>query len=203
TRRRTHRGLFATDVDDVALVRNLITAADAEGAALVPLTAEPLIRSLAGLVSAAEHLHRHERTRADELARWVRPPGSPSPEGVHAEDFPPEPDHGLFPGRDYGQNRIRGMLDAPEAVTGTVALLTTPGDTRDAWLAAGQALERVLLAAAAEDVAAAFHTQPLEEPLLRAFIAERFCEDAHPQMILRLGRPRPHGARAAAPPRPR
>ncbi|MUL41536.1 hypothetical protein FZ103_10170 [Streptomonospora sp. PA3] len=202
-RRHTHRGLFTTDVDDVALVRDLIAAAATEGAALLPLTDEPLVRSLAGLVAAAEHLHRHERTRSDELARWVRPSGSPSPEGVHAEDFPADPDGALFAGRDYGQKRIRGLLDAPGAVTGTVALLTTAEDTRNAWLAAGQALERILLAATAEGVSAAFHTQPLEEPLLRSFIAERLCEDAHPQMILRLGRPTPHGARPADSPTPR
>ncbi|MBV2364155.1 Acg family FMN-binding oxidoreductase [Streptomonospora nanhaiensis] len=189
TRRRTHRGLFASDVDDVRLVRALLRAAADEGAELRPLTDEPLIRSLAGLVSAAEHLQRHDRERSLELARWVRPPGDRAPEGVHAEDFPDTSDaDSLFPGRDYGQGRVRGMLAVRGMATGTVALLTTATDTRAAWLAAGQALQRVLLTAAAAGVAAAFHTQPLEEPSLRAFLAERFCEGAHPQMVMRLGR---------------
>ncbi len=201
-RRRTHRGPFSADIDDVMLARDLTAAAAAEGATLQPLTAEPLIRALSGLVTAAEHLHRHERVRTAELARWVRSAGSRRAEGVHAGDFPPDPDSGLFPGRDYGQQRIRGMLDVQGTVTGTVALLTTPGDTRGSWIAAGQALERVLLAAAAEGVAAAFHTQPLEEEALRSFIAERICGGAYPQMILRLGRPRPRGARPVAPSRP-
>ncbi|MDT0304919.1 Acg family FMN-binding oxidoreductase [Streptomonospora wellingtoniae] len=205
TRRRTHRGLFAADIDDVALVRKLGAAAAAEGAALLPLLSEPLVRSLAGLVAAAEHLHRYERPRADELAGWVRPVGSPASDGVRAEDFPgdADADGALFPGRDYGQGRIRGMLDSPGAVTGTVALLTTAEDTRNAWMAAGQALERVLLAAAVEEVSAAFHTQPLEEPALRAFMAERYCEGAHPQMVLRLGRTLPHGSVRTDPAPPR
>ncbi|GAA3766383.1 Acg family FMN-binding oxidoreductase [Salinactinospora qingdaonensis] len=189
-KRRTHRGPFTADVDDVRLVRALSTAAATEGAALRLITDKGLVQSLAGLVAAAEHVQRHERSHAEELARWVRSPGSRRPDGIHAEDFPPEErvTDAEFPERDYGQNRIPGMLDVHGEVTGTIALLTTVADTRSSHLAAGQALQRLLLTATAEGVSAAFHTQPLEEPLLRAFITERLCEGAHAQMILRLGR---------------
>ncbi|GAA1773932.1 Acg family FMN-binding oxidoreductase [Streptomonospora arabica] len=200
-RRRTHRGLFAADIDDLALVRRLGTAAAAEGATLQPLTTEPLIRCLAGLVSAAEHLHRHEHSHPHQPANRLRT--APSPDSA-AHDFPTDPDgdgsDALFPRRDHGHSRIPGMPDSPGAVTGTLALLTTTEDTRAAWLAAGQALQRVLLAAAAEGVSAAFHTQPLEEPALRAFTTTRLCDGAHPQMILRLGRTLPHTATPTDPP---
>ncbi|WP_017623501.1 Acg family FMN-binding oxidoreductase [Nocardiopsis chromatogenes] len=195
--RRTHRGPFPADVDDVRTVRALVSAAAAEGAVLRPLGDERLMRSLAGLVAAAEFLHRCERDTGEELARWVRAPGAADPDGVHAEDFPP-PDRvadTLFPDRDYGRGRVRGLLDPHGDVAGTAALLTTSGDGRGDHLAAGRALQRVLLTAAAGGVSSAFHTQPLEEPHLRAFIGERLCDGAHPQMILRLGRgldARPH-----------
>ncbi|WP_046468528.1 Acg family FMN-binding oxidoreductase [Allosalinactinospora lopnorensis] len=192
-RRRTHRGPFLADVDDVRLVRALSAAATAEEATLHLITDDSLVRSLGGLVAGAEFLHRHERGHAEELARWVRTPDSRLLTGVRAEDFPPteQTDSGMFPGRDYGGNRIRGLLDVHGEVSGTVAILSTPADTRSSHLSAGQALQRMLLTATAGGVSAAFHTQPLEEPLLRAFITERIC-GAHPQMIMRLGRAHPH-----------
>jgi hypothetical protein len=68
-----------------------------------------------------------------------------------------------------------------------VALLMMDGDLPADWLAAGMALQRVLLCAAEANVSAAFHTQPLELPELRDFIRTRFCGGAHPQMLMRLG----------------
>jgi hypothetical protein len=68
-----------------------------------------------------------------------------------------------------------------------VAVLLTEADERDDWLCAGQALQRILLCAAEYDVSAAFHSQALEVPELREFIRTRFCDGAHPQMIMRLG----------------
>ncbi|WP_017594140.1 Acg family FMN-binding oxidoreductase [Nocardiopsis potens] len=192
-RRRTHRGAFHSDVGDVRLVRALSAAASAEGAVLHLLTDGSAVSSLAGLITAAEHLQRGERSRSEELARWVRPAGGPPGEGVRAEDFPPSEESAgtPFPGRDYGHGGVRGLLAAPGRATGTVAVLTTAEDGRPAHLAAGQALQRVLLTAAAGGVSAAFHTQPLEEPLLRAFLGDRLCRGAYPQMVLRLGRVRP------------
>jgi len=63
-----------------------------------------------------------------------------------------------------------------------VALLTTPGDTRQEWIATGQAPRSVLLRASAYGVSAAFHTQALELYHLREFLRQE-C----PQMITRLG----------------
>lgn len=201
--RRTHRGPFLTDIDDVAAVRALIAAAAGEGARLEPVTGPGRIRALAGLVSAAELLQREDDQRCAELASWVRGPSDLRPDGVNAADFPADGGAGAaaagFPGRDYGASGRTGILPVRGDATGTVALLSTPGDDRADWLAAGHALQRVLLTAAAEGIAAAFHTQPLEEPHLRRFIAEGFCDGAHPQMLLRLGRLLPYGTQPAAP----
>ncbi|GLU49535.1 Acg family FMN-binding oxidoreductase [Nocardiopsis ansamitocini] len=191
--RRTHRGPFLSDIGNEQLARVLVAAASAEEATLRLVTDDSLVHSLAGLVAAAEHIHRRERAHTDELARWVHAPKSGRPGGMRAADFPPERRvaGALFPDRDYGHGRISGSREVHGAVRGTVALLTTVSDTRVSHLAAGQALERVLLTATAAGVASAFHTQPLEEPLLRAFVTERLCGGAHPQMLMRLGRAGP------------
>jgi hypothetical protein len=68
-----------------------------------------------------------------------------------------------------------------------VCLLATSANESADWVAAGQALQRVLLRAAACGVAAALHSQPLEVPQLRDFIRVQLAARAHPQMIIRLG----------------
>jgi hypothetical protein len=73
----------------------------------------------------------------------------------------------------------------------------TRDDRRPGWLIAGQALQRLLLFAAARDVNAAFHTQPLELAATRQRIRAEFTGGLYPQMLLRLGR----SDQAAASPR--
>ncbi|MFC8348401.1 hypothetical protein [Streptomyces sp. NPDC057280] len=100
-------------------------------------------------------------------------------------------DGSLLAGRDY-TGLVLGCDGGHRrwtARTGTVAVLSTPHDTRPDWLRAGQALQRVLLYAAAHGVMAAFHTQPLELPYLRAELQARLIGDRSAQMILRLGYP--------------
>lgn len=70
---------------------------------------------------------------------------------------------------------------------GVVALLATSVDQPVDWICAGQALQRVLLAAGGHGIAAALYAQPLEIPELRAFIGIRLSDRAHPQMLLQLG----------------
>ena len=68
-----------------------------------------------------------------------------------------------------------------------MCLLATGANKPADWVTAGQALQRVLLRAAASGVAAALHSQPLELPQLRDFIRVQLAARAHPQMIIRLG----------------
>ena len=83
-----------------------------------------------------------------------------------------------------------------------MCLLATSANEPADWVAAGQALQRVLLRAAACGVAAALHSQPLELPQLRDFIRVQLAARAHPQLIIRLGVTRQPGAGAASIRRP-
>ena len=73
-------------------------------------------------------------------------------------------------------------LDAPLLVA-----LGTSGDTPRHWLEAGQALQLVLLVAAAHGVSASFLNQPLQVPALRARIRSQLGVSGYPQVILRMG----------------
>lgn len=193
--RRTHRGAFRPDPVPASLLSTLRQEAQREGATLHLATDVHTRGALAALTQAAEHVQRLNPAYVAEAARWAPAPRSPRQDGVHEGAYPKDParTEPHFPGRDYarGLGWGAGAPEDPtrEPITGTVAVLTTTGDTRADWLRAGQALQRVLLRAGLEeDISAAFHTQALEVPELREFIRTRFCAGDHPQMLLRLGR---------------
>jgi hypothetical protein len=84
-------------------------------------------------------------------------------------------------------------------VTGSPLLLciATGADDAAAWLAAGQALERVLLIAADEGITASYLNQPIEVASLRDTLRAALNLDGVPQLLLRIGRGRqmPHSPR--------
>jgi nitroreductase len=189
-RRRTHRGGFRPEGLPAGLLQALRTHAYDEGV-MLRIVADPRMRiALAALTEVAEQTHRQNPAYLAEMARWAPRPGSGRLDGVHDDAYPRDPEHTdpYFAERDFARGQGWGLLgDGQQDATGVVALLTTGTDERTHWLAAGQALQRVLLRAAEDGVSAAFHTQALEIPELREFIRARHCDNAHPQMIIRLG----------------
>ncbi|WP_242613943.1 Acg family FMN-binding oxidoreductase [Actinomadura roseirufa] len=193
-RRHSHRGGFRSDPGPEGLPGALRRAAEMEGARLVQAV-DPHVRgALAALTDAAEHVQRRTPAYATEIARWAPPPTTARRDGVQPAGYPnrtprTEPH---FPPRDFARGEGWGVESAGgggEAQAGIVLLIVTPEDDPEAWLHAGQALERVLLLAAEHGLAAAYHTQALQVPELRSFIQAHFCGNAHPQMLLRLGVP--------------
>ncbi|MFC7740934.1 hypothetical protein ACFQXA_07985 [Nocardiopsis composta] len=74
------------------------------------------MRSLSGLVTAAEHLHRVERPGTEEQDRWVRAQGDPRAEGVHAEDFPLRaPGRRCSPSGTTAASPVSGRRGAPRS----------------------------------------------------------------------------------------
>ncbi|GII03850.1 Acg family FMN-binding oxidoreductase [Planobispora takensis] len=190
-RRRTHRAGFTELPVPDRLIEALVTEAGAEGARLTPVRSPAAVRVVASLTAAAQDVQSQDRVFSLEVIRWARPPGSTRKDGVPAGAYPREPRRTSphFPQRDYAKGHSWGN-DADQFVstsTGAVALLTTEGDSRQDWIAAGQALQRVLLHASGRGVAAAFHTQALEMFHLREFLRQELCSGEYPQMIMRLG----------------
>ncbi|MEW9527594.1 nitroreductase family protein [Microbispora sp. NPDC049125] len=191
-RRRTHRSGFMDLPVPEPLIKALVAQASAEGAHLRPVQSEAAACILAAVTSAAQDVESKDRVFNLEMSRWSMPPGSSREDGVPARSYPgtprpTAPQH--FAQRDYARGQSWGSEDEQHhsTATGLVAVLTTPGDSRDDWLAAGQALQRVLLHASAYGVSAAFHTQALEIRELRDFLRQRLCSNEFPQMVMRLG----------------
>jgi hypothetical protein len=68
-----------------------------------------------------------------------------------------------------------------------LAILTTNADNPADWLAAGEALSRLLLTAQAAGVSASFLNQPVEVEAVRSQLRELVEGGGLPQLVLRLG----------------
>jgi nitroreductase len=191
--RRTHRDTFLPGELPTGLLAELRQEAAREGTMLRLAATDDERAALAAAVTAAEHAIHLEGARVQELTTWARPPGSARPDGVPSTAYPLRPAHSEpdFPGRDFPHGQGWGLAPSMMAPlhrsAGVVSVLVTSGDQPADWVAAGQALQRVLLAASARGVAAALHSQPLELPELREFVRIRLTGRAHPQMLLRFG----------------
>lgn len=200
TRRRTSRTAFdGRPVPDAVLLA-LGADARAEGAELTVASGAQR-QAVAALVGDGDHLQMADKRFRRELAMWLRPAHSRRPDGMRW--------HGSALAEllsvatplvvrtfDVGD----GQAARDEKLTSgspVLAVLSTTDDDQPAWLAAGQALARFLLRAAANDVQVGYLNQPVEVESLRPRLADALAVRGHPQLLVRLG----YGH--AAPPQPR
>lgn len=198
--RHTHRGPFQWSPLPRPLVGELREHARAEGTDLYTVQSHHARRHLAELVRTAEAMNREDPGRVAERVHWTRATRDRSQDGVPLDACAGDPDGTGLAGREFLTRATRTPSAASEVWppgTGLAVLLTTRNDTPQDWLRAGQALQRVLLHATVRWTAAAFHTQPLEIPWLRAQVRTTIARGEFPQMILRLG----HATRGRPTPR--
>ncbi|MDQ1603331.1 MAG: hypothetical protein QOE01_1176 [Actinomycetota bacterium] len=98
------------------------------------------------------------------------------------------------PAREAG---LRDLWDRPPD-TATVEILCTEQDEPSDWLAAGQALQQLLLIGTVNWVQARFFTMGLEDPTLRDEVRHAVCGDRYPQVVLELGQAAASSAEGAA-----
>jgi hypothetical protein len=196
--RHTHRGPFAAGPLPAGLLAGLQHDARAEGATLAFVDGGLPGQRLARIVAAAARSGDLDpRARAD-VRDWTREMNDPARDGVPARAFTggergeAGSAGGALAQRDFELGRGLGRLSAGGPVPSVTAVLTTAGDQRADWLRAGQALQRLLLHAAAGWVFASLHTQPLESATARALIRDELARDqapprGNPQMLLQFG----------------
>jgi hypothetical protein len=191
--RHTHRGSFAPGDVPARLLSTMVTDAAAEGCELQVITDPQVIARLGRLVCAAAAEQRSNRELMAELGGWVRPLASQARDGVPARARlanVPGSDvgatrSGRFAGRDFGLPGTEEQSGQPPSAT---AVLLTSGDGVTDWLRAGQALDRILLRAAARWVFAGLQSQPLESSRHRLAVRELTGGRGYPQMLLQFGR---------------
>jgi nitroreductase len=200
--RHTHRGPFDPGPLPAGLLAGLQHDALAEGATLAPVSPGLAYQQLADIAGAAGRRQNLDPVARAEARRWTRGAADPARDGVPAHAFPADTGHpsARLPQRDFDVGRGLGLLPADGPPPAVTAVLLTPGDRRAGWLAAGQALHRLLAHAASKWVFASLYTQPLEAAAIRALIRHRLALPGAPQMLLQLGLARTTRSTARRPP---
>jgi hypothetical protein len=188
-RRHTHRGAFDDLVLAPQIAGYLQRAAELEGAQLIFVADPGQRRRVLSLARAGERALAQDLDVQAELNDWTPTPGSRRSDGVPVTAYAAEPVVGadeLAP-RDFDRGRGVGLAESVVNSPGLVAVLVSDGDREDDWLAAGQALEHVLVRAAGHGVYAAMHSQATEVLNLRGELRRELCVPGYPQILLRFG----------------
>jgi nitroreductase len=184
-RRHSQRAPFVEAVVPPTHRNTLTSAAQRESAALTLVTDRAVAADVADLIQGANKALANTPGYLDELRSWTRTDdkatdgvprraGGPAPaphEQLTRRDFggAPAPDHRRYEGEPL------------------LAVLCSHGDSPRDQLIAGQALQRVLLAATAEGLVASMLSQPIEVPDAREKLRITIKSVMEPQMVLRIG----------------
>lgn len=204
-RRHTNRATFEDRPVPPSLLERLATDVAEEGARLAVLTDPDTKHRVGELVADGDRRQMADRHFRRELAAWLRPNTSAAPDGMrgHGFGFSNVLSHlGPLVMRTFDLGDSQAAKDE-EIAEGAPALgvLCTERDHPAAWLAAGQALARLLLRARASELWASYLNQPVEVAELRTQLASLVGACPQPQLLLRLGygpEPRPQPRRTHA-----
>ncbi|ACC70328.1 nitroreductase family protein [Paraburkholderia phymatum] len=193
TSRVTTRAPFVDKPVEPDLQSDLAAACDAEGALATCVEAETTRHAIAQLIAEADHAQFADARFRRELASWIHP---------HRRDDG-MPAYGAAVGRllDFAAPLVTTVVRVFDVGAGAPAThqrlvegsplfvgISTDRDDREAWLATGQALERMLLLAASRGLTASYLNQPIEVSTLRETLRSLLEVDAFPQLLLRMGR---------------
>jgi nitroreductase len=187
-RRYSNRQPFWPDSVPSETRIRLIEAARAEAGWLALLVGSTALSGFAEIAQSADRVLRRDRNYQGELFSWVQ--ADAAPDGVPVTAGAPLAEPGdLLPQRPYADRRRGPGRDfEPEPL---VAVLGTAGDMPADHLAAGQALQRVLLTVADAGLASSMFSQPIEVPAARDQLSRSLGRLGVPQMALRIGYGRP------------
>ncbi|MEW6305227.1 MAG: nitroreductase [Verrucomicrobiota bacterium] len=191
TKRHTNRQAFEDRPVPETLLGILQEAAEEEGAWLHVAKGPEEHVALADLISIAERKQWANKRFRLELAAWVHSNRANSRDGIpeYAQNVDDLLSYaGPLVVRTFDLGEGEAAKDAEIArYSPVLAVLGTDNDDPQSWLAAGQALEHVLLRARAENVWASFLNQPVEVTEMRPEVTAVLNRTGHAQLILRLG----------------
>jgi hypothetical protein len=172
-----------------ATIREFERDAEAEGARLQSLTDPDGKAALAARVGEAVREQAGDASVRQDVGGWLRTDDDPRLDGVRDERQHPQ---GLRAEARIPAAPLAAGIEGLAAESPALLILSTAADDRRSWLAAGQALERVLLRAAAHDLAASYLNQVTEVASIRIGLME-LTGGAYPQVVFRVGHPLPRG----------
>jgi len=193
--RRTYRKRFAARAVPLDVVGILATAAQREGAWLQVLAREAARKAAAALVAEGDALQWADPRWRRELAAWMHPRRRGDGLALPALALPLA--HAVV--RTFDMGHGVGAKDQQLAdESPLLVVIGTAGDRERDWLAAGQALQHVLLVACMQRLQASYLNQPVQVAALRPRLQQLLEHPGHAQLLLRIGYPT-----EALPPTPR
>ncbi len=202
SKRMTNRSAYFAESISPEVIAKLDDAARVEWAKLSTATATNDREAIATLVAAADLLQFADVRFRRELASWLHPAregdglAAFSGEMKKTLDFATPLAALVVRTFDVG-NGVAAKDKALAAGSPLLACISTTTDDAAAWLAAGQALQRVLLTATANGLDASYLNQPIEVEEFRSALAEMMRAEKFPQLLIRIGRglPQTHSPR--------
>jgi nitroreductase len=190
--RRTNRRRFAEESLPEELLDALVRASAAEGSELTVIRDSGQRELVAELSRQADEIESNDPAYQAEIRAWTTDDPRRA-DGVQAMSVP-RVDAGPtdeVPLRDFDQHGM-GWLPAGTHSDRNQCLLVLGGaDDPHGWLAAGQALERVLLEITRAGYAASPLAQAVEVASVRAQLRSRLGLDMWPHLLLRVGHAAP------------
>lgn len=192
-RRVTTREAFHAEAVAPEIQHRLLGAAEAEGVQAVSIDDLHRREEIAQLIADADRIQFHDPRFRRELASWIHP--------RRMDDGMPAYGPGVSKLLDIAvplvASAIRtfdlgaGIAAAHESLVQASPILFCIGtgiDDPPSWLAAGQALERVLLTGVGSGLTASYLNQPIETEQLRDSLRRAAGMTTQPQLLLRIGR---------------
>ena len=203
--RHSQREPFAGRAVEHDVLAQLRGVAESRGAWLALLENREDQITLAVLLSLADEAETADSEYRAELQRWLRT--DPAFDGIAAGVLPEvrgADRHTEVPVRDFaaGEDSVDGAAGVTPAATPpderpALLILGTDADTAEEWVAAGEALSRLLLTATTLDLRASMLGQVIDYPGTRQQLRTQLRLIGEPQMVIRIG----YGPPAPASPR--
>ncbi len=192
-KRMTNRSAYFADPVAPEVIAELAEAARAEWAKLSVATELGDREAIATLVAAADLAQFDDVRFRRELASWLHPARSSNGLAAFSSEMKKTLDFAtplaalVVRTFDVG-NGVAAKDKALATGSPLLACISTTTDDVAAWLAAGQALQRVLLTATAHGLTASYLNQPIEVEKFRNALAEMMHTERFPQLLIRIGR---------------
>jgi nitroreductase len=201
--RHSQREPFVDRAVDHAVLAQLRAVAESQSAWLALLERREDQITLAVLLSHADESEALDPEYREELQHWFRM--DPALDGIPVSALPAmrgAERHSEVAVRDFAAGSSVAADTADEDATPpdehpALLILGTDADVPEQWVAAGEALSRVLLTATTLDLRASMLGQVIDLPITRGQLRSQLQLIGEPQMVLRVG----YGPPAPASPR--
>jgi hypothetical protein len=189
--RHTNRMPFADDTIDGLRLQKLKSVVSEEKINLYIVESEQPREEVIKIIEQADKIQAANKSFCRELAQWVHPNRTNSKDGIPGYAF------GMGDLISFGSPFFIGNLNWGDIQAGrdrnlvkgspVLAIIESKNNKPIDWLRTGMALEKLLLKASSEGIAASYLNQPIEVPDLRDKLKELLGLKGYPHLIIRMG----------------